>query len=234
VRDLRLREPAPLPEGCGLPAEAWHQPPTRVRPPCLSRLTRGDALDARGTQDASHSRRPPSADAPAPNRPRRPHAAARRTPGATRGPPGPPPLLLAPPATVSRFPAAWAGGQPGRTAWIPSSTPQGSVGARRSALQALGAAVCGLAWSPGARQKRVARGPAASMPPSTALGDVAHAAPVNAMDETSWRTPGDRYGLWGMAHPEGAYCPRPSAPPPTAPAPRIADRPRPPTSHRSA
>lgn len=103
-------DPAPLPEGLGIPTEAWHQPPVRVRLMRLPRLKRLAALAARWPQHSSNSSRPPSTDAPAPKRQRRRRAAERRKPGGQRGPPGHPQVLLAPPAPGALFPEAWAWG----------------------------------------------------------------------------------------------------------------------------
>jgi hypothetical protein len=63
----------------------------------------------------------------------------------------------------------------------------GIVGASRSAIQDLCASVFGLSLSKGAIQKMVHRVSAAIMPHDTAIGEVAHAAPVNYIDETSSR-----------------------------------------------
>jgi transposase len=84
----------------------------------------------------------------------------------------------------------------------------GIVGASRRAGQALCPAVCGLSLSQGAVQQMVDRVSAAILPHDTALGEVARTSLVNYIDETSWRTGGDRRWLWGMAHPLGADCQR--------------------------
>jgi transposase len=72
-------------------------------------------------------------------------------------------------------------------------------------VQDLCASVLGLPLSKGAMQKMVDRVSEALVPHDTAIGAVARAAPVNSIDETSWRMHGDRHGLWVMAHPEVAY-----------------------------
>lgn len=82
----------------------------------------------------------------------------------------------------------------------------GSVGARRSAGQALGASGGGIPLSQGAIQTRGARVSTAIGPYDDPLGQGARSAAVHASDATSWLVPGDRPGLWGMANPEGAYC----------------------------
>jgi transposase len=82
----------------------------------------------------------------------------------------------------------------------------GVVGARRSAVQDLCPAVCGIPLSKGVIQQLVDRVSAAILPHYTAIGEVARAALVNYLDETSWRTSGDRRWLWVMAHPAVASC----------------------------
>jgi hypothetical protein len=104
------RDPAPLPEGRGIPTEDWHQTPLRVRLAVLTLLQRLDALAARVHPDSSHSSRPPSTDAPVKKRQRRMHAAERRKPGAHPGHPGHPQLLLEPTATRSLLPEGCAWG----------------------------------------------------------------------------------------------------------------------------
>ena len=99
-------DPAPLPEGLGIPTEDWHQTPVSVRLVMLTLLKRLEALEARLTQNSSNASRPPSTDAPAPKRQRRRPAAERRQPGGKRGHPGQPQVLLAPTATVALFPEA--------------------------------------------------------------------------------------------------------------------------------
>jgi hypothetical protein len=47
------------------------------------------------------------------------------------------------------------------------------------------------------------------VPSDDALGTGARTASVTDLDETSWRMPGERHGLWGMAHPEVASFPLP-------------------------
>ena len=105
------RDPAPLPEGCGIPVEEGQQTPLRVRLVVLPLLTRLAALAARRHQDSSNSSRPPSTEPPATKRQRRTKAAERRKAGAKPGPPGHQQVLLAPPATVALFPDACACGQ---------------------------------------------------------------------------------------------------------------------------
>ena len=99
-------DPAPLPEGCGIPAADWQQTPLSVRLVVLSLLKRLEALEARLHQDSSHSSRPPSTDASAKKRQRRRPAAERRKPGGKPGHPGHPQVLLVPTATISLFPDA--------------------------------------------------------------------------------------------------------------------------------
>lgn len=81
----------------------------------------------------------------------------------------------------------------------------GIVGASRSAVQGLCASVCDISLSTGAMQKMVERVSEALVPHDTAIGAVARTALVNYIDETSWRTHGDRHWLWVMANPEVAY-----------------------------
>ena len=104
-------DPAPLPEGLGIPAEEWQQTPLSVRLVVLTLLKRLEALETRLRQDSSHSSRPPSTDAPATKRHRRMPAAERRKPGGTPGHPGHPQVLLEPTATVALFPEGCACGQ---------------------------------------------------------------------------------------------------------------------------
>ena len=103
-------DPAPLPEGLGIPAEEWHQTPLSVRLVVLTLLKRVEALEARLHQNSSNSSRPPSTDAPATKRQRRLHAAERRKPGGKPGHRGHPQVLLEPTATVALLPAACACG----------------------------------------------------------------------------------------------------------------------------
>jgi transposase len=105
-----LLDPAPLPEGLGIPAEDWQQTPLSVRLAVLTLLKRLDALEARLHQDSSNSSRPPSTDSPVKKRQGRTKAAERCTPGAKRGHPGHHQVLLEPTASVLRFPAACACG----------------------------------------------------------------------------------------------------------------------------
>jgi transposase len=83
------------------------------------------------------------------------------------------------------------------------------VGASRSAVQALGASVFGIPLSRGAIQKVVERVSEAILPHYNTIGDVARAALVNYIDETSWLLHGDRNWLWVMANPLVAYLQRP-------------------------
>jgi Family of unknown function (DUF6444) len=96
-----MLDPAPLPEGLGIPAEEWQQTPRSVRLVVRTLLKRLDALEARLHQDSSNSSRPPSTDAPTTKRHRRMNAADRRKPGGKPGHPGHPQILLEPTATVS-------------------------------------------------------------------------------------------------------------------------------------
>ena len=82
----------------------------------------------------------------------------------------------------------------------------GIVGASRSAVQALCAALFGRPLRTGALQKLVERVSEAILPHDTAIGDVARMSPVPSTAETSWLLHGDRQWLWGMAHPAGASC----------------------------
>jgi len=106
VSALLLLDPAPLPDGLGIPAEDWHQTPTSVRHHFLSLLKRVETLEARFNQDSSNSSRLPSTDSPAKKRQRRIPAAERRKPGAKPGHPGHPQVLLEPTASVSLLPDA--------------------------------------------------------------------------------------------------------------------------------
>lgn len=121
---LLLLDPAPLPEGLGIPAANWHQTPTSVRPHFLSLLKRVETLEARFHQDASNSSRPPSTDSPAKKRARRTPAAERRQPGAQLGHPGHPQVLLEPTASVSLLPEACACGHRGLAERTRSHTHQ--------------------------------------------------------------------------------------------------------------
>lgn len=105
-----LIDPTPLPEGLSLPAEDWQQTPRRVRMVMLTLLKRLEALEARLHRDSANSSRPPSTDSAENKRQRRTNAADRRKPGGKPGHPGHPQVLLAPTATVSRFPDACACG----------------------------------------------------------------------------------------------------------------------------
>ena len=103
-------DPAPLPAGLGIPAEAWPQTPLSVRLVVLTLLKRVEALEARLHQNSSNSSRPPSTEAPATKRQRRLPAAERRKPGGKPGHRGHPQVLLDPTATVVLLPAACACG----------------------------------------------------------------------------------------------------------------------------
>src|SRR5262249_15442835 len=96
VSAVLLLDPAPLPEGRSIPAQDGPQTPTRGRPQVLSLLKRVATPEARVTQDASNSSRPPSTASPVQKRPRRRRAAEGRQPGATPGHPGPPQVRLEP------------------------------------------------------------------------------------------------------------------------------------------
>ena len=82
------------------------------------------------------------------------------------------------------------------------------VGASRSAVQDLCAAVLRIPLSTGAIQQLGDRVAEAIVPHDAAIGAVARTASVNSIDETSWRTHGTRHWLWGMANPEVAYVQR--------------------------
>jgi hypothetical protein len=86
-------DPAPLPEGLGILAEAWHQTPRSVRLVGLTLLKRLEALETRLKQDSSTSSRPPSTDALSRKHQRSMNAAGRRQPGGTPGHPGHPQVL---------------------------------------------------------------------------------------------------------------------------------------------
>jgi len=75
------------------------------------------------------------------------------------------------------------------------------VGASRSAVQELGAAVCSIALSQGALQNMVERVSEAIGPHYTAIGAVARTSFVHSIDETSWLLHGTRPWRWGMANP---------------------------------
>jgi transposase len=124
VSDLLLFDPAPLPEGLGIPAEDWPQTPTSVRHQFLALPKQVDSLEARLHQNSSNSRRPPSTDAPSTKRQRRTTAAERRKPGAKLGHPGPPQMLWEPTATVALFPEPCACGHPRFADLVPSHTHQ--------------------------------------------------------------------------------------------------------------
>jgi transposase len=113
VSALHLLDPVPLPDGLGIPAEDWHQPPTIVRHHSLSLLKRVETLEARFNQDSSNSSRPPSTDSPPTKRKRRTKAAERRKPGAKPGHLGHHQVLLEPTASVSLLPEACACGYRG-------------------------------------------------------------------------------------------------------------------------
>jgi transposase len=81
----------------------------------------------------------------------------------------------------------------------------GIVGASRSAVQDVCASVFGIPLSKGTIQKMVDRVSEAILLHSIAIGEVARAALVNYIDETSWLTHGDRHWLWVMANPAVAY-----------------------------
>jgi transposase len=103
-------DPAPMPEGLGIPVEEWHQTPVSVRLVVLTLLKRLTTLEARLNQNSSNSSRPPSTDAPATKRQRRRPAVERRKPGGKHGHPGHPQVLLEPTATVALFPEGCACG----------------------------------------------------------------------------------------------------------------------------
>lgn len=81
----------------------------------------------------------------------------------------------------------------------------GIVSVSRSALQDLCASVFSIPLSKGAIQKMINRVSQALAPHYEAIGQVARAAPVNHLDETSWLTQGVRYWLWVMTNPFVAY-----------------------------
>jgi transposase len=96
-------DPAPLPEGLGIPAEDWYQTPVSVRLVMRTLLKRLETLEARGHQNSSNSRRPPSTDAPSTKRQRRIPATERRKPGGKPGHPGHPQVRF-PTAPLALFP----------------------------------------------------------------------------------------------------------------------------------
>jgi Transposase IS66 family len=81
----------------------------------------------------------------------------------------------------------------------------GIVSTSRSAVQDLCASVFGIPLSKGAIQKLVDRVSEALAPHYETIGQGAHAAPVNHLDETSWFTHGARQWLWVMTNPFVAY-----------------------------
>ena len=121
---LLLLDPAPLPDGLGIPAEDWHQTPASVRQHFLSLLKRVETLEARCNQNSSNSSRPPSTDSPSKKRARRTQAAERRKPGAKPGHPGHPQVLLEPTASVSLLPEVCACGPRGLAGVTLSHTQQ--------------------------------------------------------------------------------------------------------------
>jgi transposase len=96
-------DPAPIPEGLGIPADAWYQTPESVRLVMLALLKRLETLEARGNQNSSNSSRPPSTDAPTTKHQRRIPATERRKPGGKPGHPGHPQVRLSPTATIALF-----------------------------------------------------------------------------------------------------------------------------------
>ena len=64
MSDLLMLNPVALPDGCGIPAEDWPQPPTSVRQQFFTLLKRAESLEARMNRDSSNSCRPLSTDAP--------------------------------------------------------------------------------------------------------------------------------------------------------------------------
>lgn len=106
-------DPAPVPEGCDIPAEDWQRTPLSMRVFVRTLLKRLEALETRLRQDSSNSSRPPSTDAPTKKAQRRMPAAERRKPGGKPGHPGHPQVLLEPTASVSLFPEACACGHRG-------------------------------------------------------------------------------------------------------------------------
>ena len=121
---LLLLDPAPLPDGLGIPAEDWHQTPTSVRHHFLSLLKRVKTLEARFHQDSSNSSRPPSPDSPAQKRQRRVPAAERRKPGAKPDHPDHSPGLLEPTASALLWPDACGCGSQECSDITLSHTPQ--------------------------------------------------------------------------------------------------------------
>ena len=81
----------------------------------------------------------------------------------------------------------------------------GIVSVSRSAVQELCASVFSIPLSKGAIQKMINRVSEALAPHDEAIGQVARAAPVNHLDETSWLTQGVRHWLWVMTNPFVAY-----------------------------
>ena len=120
----KVLDPAPLPEGLGIPAEDWHQTPVSVRLVVLTLLKRQSTLEARLPQNSSNSSRPPSTDAPTTKRQRRMPAAERRKPGGKCGHPGHSQVLLEPTVTVALFPEGCSCGQRGLGELTPYHTHQ--------------------------------------------------------------------------------------------------------------
>jgi transposase len=61
-------DPAPLPEGLGIPATDWQQTPLNVRLVMHTLLPRLESLETRLHQDSSNSSRPPSTESPSKKR----------------------------------------------------------------------------------------------------------------------------------------------------------------------
>ena len=97
-------DPAPLPEGLGIPAEDWYRTPVSVRLVVLTLLKRLETLEARLQQNSANSSRPPFTDTPSTKRQRRIPAAERRKPGGKRGHLGHPQVLLDPTTTIALLP----------------------------------------------------------------------------------------------------------------------------------
>ena len=100
-------------------------------------------------------------------------------------------------------PAAQVGFGPRLTALV--GMLSGSVGVSRRDVQRLLASVLGIKVSLGAIQKMVDRTSQAIEPHYQAIGAEVHAAPVNHVDETSWRLQGTLQWLWVLGNRTAAY-----------------------------
>ena len=65
MSDLLMLNLVALPDGCGIPAADWPQPPTSVRQQLFTLLKRAESPGTHINRDSTNSRRPPSTGAPA-------------------------------------------------------------------------------------------------------------------------------------------------------------------------